>query len=240
MVENVPYCFSPAVVAIAQALQRYLTEQHMLLQDVRELLMDGRSPRPDATADTCRRVLRNMDSEAVLIRAHREFFAELYAALYREPIAAARGARLLARQGSVAAGHGRSRRSPSGRRDPVSSACGPRQQWPTGPSPRQRQGLVLLNQLEQQKRQLQRQLQQQQQRRCRSPLSPQRPQSTADDDATSPLLTDRPPRDRSPSTPGTVIIDVEWRGDAATRAHFSSDSKPNNRTLTRSVRTEHT
>lgn len=220
MVENIPSCFPPAIVAIAQALQRYLMEQHLLLQDVRELLMDRR---PNATADACRRVLRNMDSEAALIRAHREFFFESYTALYREPAAAARGPYSLARRGPVAADHGRFRRSPSVTRQPGPgrpvSACGSRwpghhrsrQQWPS-PSPQQRrQGLELLNQLEQQKRQLLQQLQQQQQR-CRSPPPPppqlQRPRSTIDD-ATSTQLPDRLPCDRSPSTPGTVIIDVE-------------------------------
>lgn len=213
MVENGPSCFSPAVVAIAQALQRYLMQQHLLLQDVRELLMDRRPPRPNATADACRRVLRNMDSEAALIRAHREFFSESYTALYREPVAAARGPHSTARQGPVAADHGPFRRSPTDTTRQRGPACGSRRpdrsrrQWPSGPSPQQRrQGLELLNQLEQQKRQLLLQLRQQQ--RCRSPPQLQRPRSTAVG-ATSTQLPDWQPRDRSPSTPGTVDVDVE-------------------------------
>jgi len=82
MVKNfLPSYHSPTIVTIAQALQHYLIEQHSLLQDIRDLLTNQR---PECTlVDVCQLILQNMDSEASLIWAHREFF-ESHRLLYQE------------------------------------------------------------------------------------------------------------------------------------------------------------
>lgn len=72
---------SPTIVMIAQTLQRYLIEQHSLLEEIRDLLTNQR---PECTlVDVCQLILQNMDSEASLIWTHREFF-ESHRLLYQE------------------------------------------------------------------------------------------------------------------------------------------------------------